>query len=208
MIIDRTSIKEKIQIAANELLEGELTEYSFGAFAEEAKSIVKTSWDNYVIEQEKEAVNSLQGEEKDGFLDTTSGYKRQMRDWAYENDIEIRNQELPVESIPDPTPRKNLKPALISLGVGTVVAACIFPFSPLASICIELVALGLAYKFYVDNNKPMEAEHVKNEMIDTKARFRSELLKDVDAWLDSAQAKSDEVLQSFKVKDYAIASVR
>lgn len=201
-MIDRINIECGIREIANKIfITSEITESDIEIFINEIIIFVENEFDSYVRKNEKELVHFIVDEKKkEAFCDFSVGYVRKMQDWMNENPLEVKKTEIPVETIVENMYNKTaIKKALLSAGIGTIVAVGISFFtSSLIAFFAELIVLGIAYKVYKDNNNLTEVKRMKPNMESLKDQIIINVSNDITNWLDKAQFESEKLFQSYK----------
>lgn len=201
-MIDRINIECGIREFANKIfITSEITESDIEIFINEIIIFVENEFDSYVRKNEKELVHFIMDEKKkEAFCDFSVGYVRKMQDWMDENPLEVKKTEIPVETIVENMYNKTaIKKALLSAGIGTIVAVGISFFtSSLIAFFAELIVLGIAYKVYKDNNNLTEVKRMKPNMESLKDQIIINVSNDITNWLDKAQFESEKLFQSYK----------
>lgn len=201
-MIDRINIECGIREIANKIfITSEITESDIEIFINEIIIFVENEFDSYVRKNEKELVHFIMDEKKkEAFCDFSVGYVRKMQDWMDENPLEVKKTEIPVETIVENMYNKTaIKKALLSAGIGTIVAVGISFFtSSLIAFFAELIVLGIAYKVYKDNNNLTEVKRMKPNMESLKDQIIINVSNDITNWLDKAQFESEKLFQSYK----------
>ena len=201
-MIDRINIECGIREIANKIfITSEITESDIEIFINEIIIFVENEFDSYVRKNEKELVHFIMDEKKkEAFCDFSVGYVRKMQDWMDENPLEVKKTEIPVETIVENMSDKTaIKKALLSAGIGTIVAVGISFFtSSLIAFFAELIVLGIAYKVYKENNNLTEIKRMKPNMESLKEQIIINVSNDITSWLDKAQFESEKLFQSYK----------
>lgn len=201
-MIDRINIECGIREIANKIfITSEIAESDIEIFINEIIIFVENEFDSYVRRNEEELVHFIMDEKKkEAFCDFSIGYVRKMQDWMDKNPLEVKKTEFPVETIVENMSDKTaIKKALLSAGIGTIVAIGISFFtSSVIAFFAELIVLGIAYKVYKENNNLTEVKRMKPKMESLKDQIIINVSNDITSWLDKAQFESEKLFQSYK----------
>jgi hypothetical protein len=214
-MIDRVELQDKIRNYADNLIIDNIGEMEIAIFAEKAKEIVEEAFEAYVNEQYDRYVDNVSENKRQHFASFTEGYVAQMRKWIDENGISMEKVDIssPEHLVKD-VPTKKWPAAKVAVG-GTAVAAgllilpkvvclpaCIANIPIILAVAIEILALGLAFHSY----KQQDSNSVVNELKLDDMRHDMDVLKEklvmgiwgqLDEWLDKAEEKSDSLIKIY-----------
>lgn len=131
---------------------------------------------------------------KQAFCNVETGYKAIMRQYVNDNNIDLVERKICLDdidvdiSIP--------KSSLYTITGGTIIAVALgFAVDIWLSVVVELVTIGLAYKFYSDTCNRAKAIKLKQTMEDKKEEFAQKLISDINNWLNMFAAESDKTVE-------------
>ena len=200
-MIDRINIHSGIRKIADEIfITSEISNDDIDIFVNDVAKFIMNEFDAYVSKNERDIICFIPENNQDMFKDFTNGYVRKMQEWMDDNPVQIKAIEIPVERIVEKIPNGDaIKKALTIAGVGTIVAIGISFFTPtLVAIIAELIVLGIAYKVYKKENNVQEICNIEPSIDDIKEQMINSVVKEASTWLDKAENKSNQLIDSYK----------
>lgn len=212
IMMDLVRLETEVRQKATEYLDN-ITEDNLKAFAESTKYIAQSVLENYILSIDDLYTNGAlkinDDEIYNRFSDFHDGYRAQMKKWASENEISIREMRVsPTLMNLEPESEGVIKKPLIIAGVGTLIAVglCIFAEVEVWVVVVaELLALAVAVYFYKQSKEAQKEENAtrvkKYEMQieQEKARLVDGLINDLKKWLDKAEQFSQNVISRFGI---------
>ena len=202
-MIDRVNIQDGIREIAKKIFTlPEITESDIDIFINEVIKFVSNKFDSFVRNNEKDLIGRYHDLAKNqtAFTDFSTGYVRKMQEWMEVNPVEIRKIEIPVDEVVERIPNNDaIKKALVTAGIGTIIAVCVSFFtSALVAIIAELVALGIAYKIYKKENRYNEVQRIKHDLDSIRNQMIDSVIQDTTEWLNKADTMSDQLIDTYK----------
>lgn len=220
----REPIIEKIESLAEKAFAQGFTQDAIKRFLAEVKSY---AYDAIESELSSHARNeAFQSDiNKDAFLDFSTGYVAQMRQWLKEHPVEIKPVELSIDEVCDKAEiskkekdifiKHLLAAGLVTAGVVTVLTIGFTCFDPsfnvrkilvVASILVEVASLVFTYQHYKAEKEETNAEMVKiresrlkMQIAARKRKLIGGIVEDFGNWFDAAEAESERVVKTFKL---------
>ncbi|MBR4838781.1 MAG: hypothetical protein IK004_10210 [Bacteroidales bacterium] len=208
--MDLVRLETEVRQKAKEYLD-DITEDNLKAFAESTKYIAQSVLENFILSVDDLFTNGALKICDNGiynrFSDFHDGYRAQMKKWAKENEIIIREMKVsPTLMNLEPESEGIIKKPLVIAGIGTLIAVGLFIFTETwIAVAAELLVLGVATYIYKQSNESRDQEHAfkvkKYEMQieQEKALLVDGLIKDLKKWLDNAEQFSENVISKFGV---------
>lgn len=208
--IDRVALQDKINGIAKQYLGGALKEEDVALFVNEAKRVVDMVFDDYIIDvtaiYDGDGPMAIKDFDKRlAFTDISAGYRHSMRQWVENHPIKVEKRTISVDELPS-TPllqRKSVRDGLLSLGIGSiaVVGLRVITGSAWAWLA-EMVVFAITAKAYNDGRIKESKERLEKMRVLFNASRNAlvgAIMQDINSWLDSAEAYSDELLRKFEV---------
>lgn len=209
--INRASVHEQLQNLSDQYLSSVKDEY-LNMFVCEAKRIAENAIDDFIHEQEEiylaDEIHRIKDNAKLlSFTDAQKGYRRKMQDWSDTNPIEVTEQILSKDDMPEEIPiaeRKAIRGAMSRFGIGTLLAAGLRIVTDSGwAWLLELPTAILSGKAYADGMKKDELK--LQQMQEQWAEYmRQNIVRDVEkelgSWFDSAERENISILKSFDIE--------
>ena len=208
--VDLVRLETEVRQKATEYLD-DITEENLKAFAESTKYIAQSVFENYILTVDDIYTNGAfkisDDEIYNRFSDFHDGYRAQMKKWAKENEIIIREMKVsPTLMNLEPESENIIKEPLIISGVGTFIAVGLFIFTDIwIAVAAELLALVVAAYIYKQNKEKCDkecafkAKKYEKQIEQEKARLVDGLINDLKKWLDNAEQYSQNVISKFGI---------
>ena len=212
IMMDLVRLETEVRQKATEYLDV-ITEDNLKAFAESTKFIAQSVLENYILSIDDLYTNGAlkisNDEIYNRFSDFHDGYRAQMKKWAKENEIIIREMKIsPTLKNLEPESEDIIKKTLTIAGVGTLIAVglCIFAEVEVWVVVVaELLVLAVAVYFYKQSKEAQKEENASRvkkyemQIEQEKTCLVDGLINDLKKWLDNAEQYSQNVISKFGI---------
>ena len=172
----------------------EISEENIASYTEEVIDTIDAEFDSeiYRVTRDYSMLPTKSDEWKLVWLDSSTGYKAQMKEWVRENPVNIQKHEVSL-----PTSKYAIGISSAIIGIGTIVSVGLFLSDRrLLALTTELASLGLLCYTY-KKAKTKEADILRTKMEKVKSELLLQIQSDINQWVDLAEKKIEEIIQSF-----------
>lgn len=209
-MFDQSTIYNKVQEFADKFLSDGANQKGLELFVEKVKGFAEDLLESCIFSRaENEAILNLVNRDK--FLNFSTGYVSQMREWQREHPIKINIHysdidETCIRAELSAKEREFVKRHLIEAGIGTIVSIGIGLIVPgiggiIAGIIAELIVLLVVKRRYEQakgQHEKLAEERIKAQVKARRDTLINKVTRDIKEWITAAEEKSMSVQKNFE----------